>query len=287
MAYTIMVAVDGEPGHRAALDWASVRAAREEARLELVHVVERSFADSGEQPGRMLTLAGRSLVAAEEKYALRHTRVAEVRARVLVGHPVRDVAAVSAGAALLVVGIPPAPDRQRALAGSLAVHVAAAADCTVAAVPHGWREGGRGIVVGVDGDRPTEPAVDFAAAEAVRLGEPLTIVCAAAPVPGREPSAADRRGRIVGAAAERARRLHPGLTVIPAVVDTTPSRALVSASEGARMVVLGTHDRHGVKRIVLGSVGHDVLLNADLPVVVVRARDGRPAVSPSSDPEPA
>lgn len=309
MADTIMVAVDGEPEHRAALDWAASRAARMQARLELIHVVERSLADSGEQSGRMLTLAGRALVAEEERYAVRRARAAlhlehadadparaeepQIRTRVVVGHAGRDLVAASAGAVLLVVGTPPAARTQRALAGSIAARVASAAACTVVAVPHGWRGHGHEVVVGVDGERPTDAAVDFAADEAARLGEPLAVVYAGYAVgavrDGRRaagPAAPnDMRERIVEASADRARRRHAGLVVRPRVVETSPSAGLVSEAHGARMLVLGTHDRRGVKRVMLGSVGHDVLLRARLPVVIARA--ATPSVSPSSGPEPA
>lgn len=308
MADTIMVAVDGEPEHRAALDWAAARAAWTPARLELIHVVERSFADSGEQSGRMLTLAGRALVAEEERYALRRARAAlhlehagdglarvepEVRSRVVVGHAGRDLVSASAGAVLLVVGTPPAARSQRALAGSIAARVASAAACTVVAVPHGWRGHGHGVVVGVDGEPPTDAAVDFAADEAARLGEPLAVVyagyAAGAVRDGRRAvglaAADDVRERLVGAAADRARRRSPGLVVRTRVVEAAPSAGLVSEAHGARMLVLGTHDRRGVKRVMLGSVGHDVLLRARLPVVIARVATA--SVSPSSDPEPA
>ncbi|MDN4597278.1 universal stress protein [Leifsonia virtsii] len=308
MADTIMVAVDGEPEHRAALDWAAARAAWMPARLELIHVVERSFADSGEQSGRMLTLAGRALVAEEERYALRRARAAlhlehadadppraepEIRSRVVVGHAGRDVVTASAGAVLLVVGTPPAARTQRALAGSIAARVASAAACTVVAVPHGWRGHGHGVVVGVDGEPPTGPAVDFAADEAARLGEPLVVVYAGYAVgavrDGRQPAGpatvGDVRERIVEDAVDRARRRHLRLVVRTRVVEAAPSAGLVSEAHGARMLVLGTHDRRGVKRVVLGSVGHDVLLRARLPVVIARA--ATVSVSPSSDPAPA
>ncbi|RDV43328.1 hypothetical protein DOE76_18440 [Leifsonia sp. ku-ls] len=307
MADTILVAVDGRPEHRAALDWAAARAARTGAALELIHVVERSLADSGEQSARMLTLAGRSLVAEEERYALRRARAARhpehasaaleqpeppVRGRVVVGHAGRDVATAAAGATLLVVGTPAAVRTQRSVAGSIAARVAAAASCTVVAVPHGWRGHGHGVVVGVDGEPHAEPALDFAADEAAWLGEPLAVVYVGYAVgavrDGRRvggPTAeeGDLRERILAAAARRALGRHPGLAISTRVVEAVPSTGLVSEAHGARALVLGTHDRRGVKRLVLGSVGHEVLLRARLPVAIVR--EG--AVSPSSGPAPA
>lgn len=304
MSYTIMVAVDGEPDHRAALDWAAERAARVGARLELVHVIERSWSDSGEQPGRLLERAGRSLLATERRVAVRRARsmldrrsapsaesgslrtVApdiKVGTRLLFGHVGRELAGASSDADLMVIGTPSEADRRRAFAGSIAVRVAAVAGCTVAAIPHGWQASGRGVVVGVDGDLPAEPAVAFAADEATLLGESLTIVCAgyianpllAGLVP--EISLGDRRERIVEAAAQEVGAAHPGLTVFTEVVETSPARGLVAESAGSRMLVIGTHDRHGAQRMMLGSVGHDVLLNVRTPVVVVRGRSPRSA----------
>ncbi len=41
------------------------------------------------------------------------------------------------------------------------------------------------------------------------------------------------------------------------------------------MLVVGTHDRRGVDRLMLGSVSHDLLLNVRIPTVVVRSRESR------------
>lgn len=298
MAYTIMVAVDGEPDHRAALDWAAARAVRDGARLELVHVIERGWGDDAKEPSRPLVLAATSLLDAEKQIAQHHahevlerrpvvagaTAVAPgrerddiaVSTRFRYGHIGPELAALSRDADLLVIGTPPEADRGRAFAGSLAVRVATVADCPVAAIPHGFVDAGRGVVVGVDGERETEPAVEFAAAEAEALGEPLTVACAgylanpllAGLVP--EMSVGDLRDRIAGDAAKLARERHAGVTVLTDVLDAAPARGLVAEADGARMLVVGTHDRHGLQRLMLGSVGHDLLLDVRTPVVVVR-----------------
>lgn len=298
MSFTITVAVDGEPEHRAALDWGSARAARDGARLELVHVIERSWNESGEQPGRLLELAATSLLAAEVRIAAHHARTVadragisadpagvqtvvpdiEISTRVLFGHVGHELATASGDADLLVIGTPSDAERRHAFASSVAVRVAAVADCTVVAVPHDWEGGGRGVVVGVDGERMTEPAVAFAADEATLLGEPLTVVCAgyianpllAGLVP--EMSLGDRREQVAEDAAQWARTRHPELTVFADTVETSPARGIVAEADGSRLLVIGTHDRRGVQRVMLGSVGHDVLLNALTPVAVVRNR---------------
>ncbi|WP_431218964.1 universal stress protein [Leifsonia xyli] len=203
----------------------------------------------------------------------------------LYGHVARELAAATTDVDLLVIGTPSEAERAHAFIGSLAVRVAAAVDCTVVAVPHGWSGEGKGVVVGVDGDLPSEAAVAFASDEAAALREPLTIVCAgylANPLlTGLVPeiSVADARERIVARAAAQARAAHPGLVVFTEVVETSAARGIVAESDGSRLLVIGTHNRRGAKRVMLGSVGHDVLLNARTPIAVVR---GLSADAPST-----
>jgi nucleotide-binding universal stress UspA family protein len=273
-----MVAVDGEHGHRAALQWAADRAVRDGARLEVVFVIERTWGDDPEGPPDVLSRAAEAIVAD----ALGRIRVPdEVSVRYPYGHVGAELAAASRDADLLVLGTHSGVEPVRGFRGSLAVRVAASAECSVVVVPHDWEESGTGVVVGVDGKPPAEEAVAFAAAEAAALGERLHIVCvgyAANPllaglVP--EVSLGDHRDRIVDAAAELARGLHEHLDVDTEVLEASPSHGLVEAADGSRMLVVGTHDRHGVQRLMLGSVAHDVLLNVRVPVAVARRRRDR------------
>lgn len=57
-------------------------------------------------------------------------------------------------------------------------------------------------------------------------------------------------------------------------------RILRVAGEGAGLVVLGTHGRTGLGRLVLGSVADRVVRLAPCPVVTVRARPGGPVAAP-------
>jgi len=47
----------------------------------------------------------------------------------------------------------------------------------------------------------------------------------------------------------------------------------VARSVGADLIVVGTHGRGGVKRLVLGSVAEEVLRRAGCPVLVMREKD--------------
>lgn len=277
MTGTIMVGVDGTAENRAALEWAARRAARDDAALDLVFVIERSRGDTPGQADERLERAAKALLTAEQQVAVAVMESSSrVTTRYVYGHVGAELASASRDAELLVVGCRTRGDHDHGFAGSLAVRVAATAACSVAVVPHGWDESGAGVVVGVDGGDAADTAVRVAADEASALGESLHIVCVgysanpllAGLVP--EDSLGDRRQGIVERAAASARELHPGLDVRADVVEAAPSRGLVSAARGSRLLVVGTHNRRGAKRLMLGSVSHDVLLNVRVPVVGAR-----------------
>jgi nucleotide-binding universal stress UspA family protein len=48
--------------------------------------------------------------------------------------------------------------------------------------------------------------------------------------------------------------------------------AIVRAARGAEMIVMGTHGRTGIARVVLGSVASRVVSHAKCPVLTVRGR---------------
>jgi nucleotide-binding universal stress UspA family protein len=58
-----------------------------------------------------------------------------------------------------------------------------------------------------------------------------------------------------------------------------PAEAILRASseEQADLIVMATHGRSGVSRLVLGSVAEEIVRHADLPVVLVR-----PSVAPET-----
>jgi nucleotide-binding universal stress UspA family protein len=68
-----------------------------------------------------------------------------------------------------------------------------------------------------------------------------------------------------------------GLTVISVVVEGNAPDAILraAADNSADLIVVGTHGRRGLQRLVMGSVAESVIRNSMLPVAVVRA--ARPA----------
>ena len=53
----------------------------------------------------------------------------------------------------------------------------------------------------------------------------------------------------------------------------------IAAEEGADMIVMGTHGRTGVMRLLMGSIAESVLRHAPCPVLVYRETARKPAAA--------
>ena len=139
-----------------------------------------------------------------------------------------------------------------------------------------------GVVVGYDGSEHSNIAVDWAAAEAVSRGLPLTLVAATTiPLEGMRfggsvlsPDAIDdlleRLNVATEARAAESRAAHPGLEIRVKVALGSPASVLVEASANADLVVLGSRGMGGFRGLLVGSVGVQVASSAACPVVVIR-----------------
>lgn len=63
-----------------------------------------------------------------------------------------------------------------------------------------------------------------------------------------------------------------GVDVETAVIDGSPSREIIRSAErnGCDLIVMGTHGRGGIDRLLLGSVAEKVVRGASVPVLTVR-----------------
>ncbi|MEV8436064.1 universal stress protein [Actinosynnema sp. NPDC051121] len=154
------------------------------------------------------------------------------------------------------------------------------------------------IVVGVDGSASASAAVEWAAGEAARHRVPLKLVHAYL-LPDRGypeivltghdvRDAFERQGRQwVAEAAAAARATAPGVEVETSVVIDRPAAALIAASDGARLVVLGSRGLGGFSGLLVGSVAVALTAHGKSPVVVVRDqlhRDGPVVVGVDGSP---
>ncbi|MFF0775221.1 universal stress protein [Nonomuraea wenchangensis] len=136
------------------------------------------------------------------------------------------------------------------------------------------------IVVGVDGSVAARAAVEWAAADALRVREPLRIVHAVDRTPyqiGRFPTpvlpdALLREGRrILDEAVALVRERQPHAEVETREVEGAPAVVLREEAEGASEIVVGGRGLGGFAGALLGSVSIHVAGHVRCPVVVVRA----------------
>lgn len=270
----ILLGTNGSAAARAAADWAARRAADVGDELVLVHAVPaRTMFGPGDSYEAARKL-GQDLLDGEVARLSGSDPRLEVSGTLAEGEPAQALRVLSAEAELVVVGTDRGPDAHGEGFGSVGFQTSIISHCPVTVVPVHGQLPAAGVVVGVDGSLESRIAAEHAAAEAVRLGEELTIVHATSdPSAGRE---------VLGAAREDVATANPALTVHELLdLDHGPADALLKASAGAGLLVLGCRGKGGL-RVLIGSVAKDVLFRIHCPTLVTRpARTmaGAPTVS--------
>jgi nucleotide-binding universal stress UspA family protein len=141
-----------------------------------------------------------------------------------------------------------------------------------------------GVVVGVDGSAHSREAAEWAAREAERLHQPLTVctvIVTIAPEFHLEPQVTDaewRRGNeIVEIAATQIAAAHRDVAVRRLVTSGQPGEELIRVAERATTLVVGARGHGGFGALLLGSASDYALTHASCPVVVVRGESWREA----------
>lgn len=143
--------------------------------------------------------------------------------------------------------------------------------------------GGR-LVVGVDDSEQAAAALRWALAEGILRGATVEVVHAWSPPMSALPFGATLAVPVDEAAVDSAARSHLDELIASAVADQdgpppdvqvtvlpgTPAITLVDVSEDADLLVVGSHGRTGLGRLVLGSVAMACVQHAHCPVVVIR-----------------
>jgi nucleotide-binding universal stress UspA family protein len=277
----VVVGYNGRDHSRAALAWGAGEAVRREATLLVLYAANYPGMTMEPGPGLLQRERG-ALEAAEEVTARGVAEALEAHPHLwVVGatevtSPSRALAEASSGAVLVVLGSRGYGRVAGALLGSVAFAVASRASCPVVVVRDDAADRPVGathpVVVGSDGSPAAAAAVDFAAERAAVAAAPLrAVTCTGvAETEGIEATELHASAtRIAAAAAARARARHPGLTVTPHVEHSPAEVALVDASAGSGLVVVGTRGRGAFEGMLLGSVSHALIYGAACPVAVV------------------
>ncbi len=134
------------------------------------------------------------------------------------------------------------------------------------------------IVVGVDGSEGSKHALEWAARQAGYTGATLEVVIAWeypatygwVPVPPEDYGLGEYAEKALNEEIEAVLGTETTVKVVRRVVQGHPAEALVAASEGAELLVVGSRGYGGFADALLGSVSTYAVHHAHGPVTVVR-----------------
>ncbi|MFP5312931.1 MAG: universal stress protein [Actinomycetes bacterium] len=274
----IAVATNDSAQSQAAILWAARRAHRTGLPLVILHVVDDRWVAEPYPWFGTLQQAGEELLKSAAG-RLEGTVPVTPETELLTGSVGGSLAKYSKRTSMMVVG-----SGSGHLGGTLAdraLQVATAAKVPVAVVGTQDLEGRTGVVVGIDGSPESTQAVSFAAAEADREGDELTVVYAVnVPDPiidaGLTPGAladliVDEERVVLSEAVAGIKEDYPDLAVHQRLeTERGAVDALVEAAAGARLLVVGSRGRGAFKRLLLGSTAHGVLKHLPCPTIITR-----------------
>lgn len=284
----ITVGVDGSPASGRAVRWAAATAAGRGLSLHLVHAVD--FATTGWAATPLVQTTRVFEWAEEDAHAVLDEAVGlardvaptlEITSALSLTGSAKWLVELSHHARMLVLGASGSSRVGELLLGSTPVAVIGHAACPVVVVRGTARDSDdRPVVVGVDGSPLSERALESAFEEAalrdvdlvavhiwsdLKLGEIETVPLDFEPRALEEGEHALLAERLAGY-----RERYPDVTVERHVYIDGPKTHLLSWSEKAQLVVVGSRGRGGFTGLLLGSTSHALLRDASCPVMVAR-----------------
>lgn len=275
----IIVGMDGSAGAAAALRWAVRESNLRGWPVRAVHAGDGDQVSAGGLLGFDAAgqeAAEKALAAAIDS-ALGDDASEHISLEVVNDRPAPALLERAVEAHLLVVGARGEGGFPHLHLGSVGTHCLQAAPCPVAIVRDDergrWTDGR--IVVGVDGSAPAQRALHWALAEAKLRACAVEVIHAwRLPVTGgfyavaMEPALAEAGARHVLDAALAAEDTS-GSRLAAHLPCGGPAERLLHAAETADLVVVGSTGKGAVRRLLLGSVSHQLAHHAPCPVLVV------------------
>jgi len=289
-AHAVVVGIDTSPNAEQALDWAADEAARRALPLHIAHAwamtpYQLPAAERGDIAQDYIHAAQTLLGQAQDRVRGRHPEL-EVSTEVLNRGAVPGLVAAAENADLLVVASRGHNRLASTLLGSVSLGLSAHAPCPVVVIkdhtgsaPAGGDAGSDGaVVLGAAPGQAPEP-VAFAFAEAARRSVPLRVVrtwmypqaypgVIAVP-PGEEITRTREEAADLADVLATARKEFPDVQVDQRVLLDEADAALVDASKGASLLVLGAERHQRRFSMPIGPITHRVLHHAHCPVAVV------------------
>jgi nucleotide-binding universal stress UspA family protein len=279
----LVVGVDGSAQSLEAVEWAATEAAARGARLIVSEVT-----DTG---APMAVPMAFELVAGQEAHAREVVdaavaRAVEFRPELSVegcvrhGSPARELVRLAADAATVVVGHRGLGGFTGLLLGSVGVQVAAHASGPVVVVRPAAKPDGP-VLIGLNGAQGLHPALEYGFDHAALHGRAIQVLHAfrdPVTTPGglapRIPEADHGHARQAVAdhlseAVQPWQAKYPDLPVELVALGGPAAHALVDASLGCSLLVVGRRGPGGLAGLLLGSVSQAVIRHAHSPVAVV------------------
>jgi nucleotide-binding universal stress UspA family protein len=289
MTGRIVVGIDGSPQSANALEWAVARAGLGDHTLELVNAYNMPsdfdfygfHALPGAQPVEWFTEYSQELLAAAEKRVQELAPDLACTLTSKMGPAAYALADASAGADAVVVGRRGLGAATSVLLGSVSNRLTIEAKCPLVVVNEGDLPTSGPIVVGVDGSEFGAAALRYAVSEAIARDTSVRAVTAYK-MPDQRMQAdveliARMRAALEDEAADITRRAlteargtdNDAVGVDTVTVEGRAADAILDNAHDAQLIVVGSHGKGLVRRVLLGSVSRRVLHDADRPVAVI------------------
>ncbi|CAK0756118.1 putative membrane transporter protein [Gammaproteobacteria bacterium] len=157
----------------------------------------------------------------------------------------------------------------RTMMGSTTARVIGHTRCSVFVVPRAAHMEGRNTLLAVDGSRYSDAAAAATANIARQCNTPVTVVSVSS-----EEASPMRQKEVEGNVARIVRLLsQTGIAARSRLMKGRPDLAIVEAAraEGSDLIVMGSHGRTGLDRMLIGSVSERVIGHTNCAVLVVKA----------------
>jgi nucleotide-binding universal stress UspA family protein len=285
---TVVVGVSESVFKGLALQWAAEQARLEGRTLTLVNA-SGPVSDASREYGSDIVVSTSEVLRSRGQQLLDRARsVVEQAAPGVTVNEIFDVAnpssllvQLSADAHLLVLGSRGRGPLRSHLLGSVGIDVVRHATCPVVVhrpvdhttSPHS------GVVVAADATQESGPVLSFAFREASLRGLPLKVVhyvfdgrsaMVGAPRVNTVDEDVDRHSSALASSLSGYHESYPDVDVtVETVPGLLPERGLSELSHDADLMVVGTHQRGAIGRMLAGSVSESVLEHSTGPVAIV------------------
>jgi hypothetical protein len=166
---------------------------------------------------------------------------------------------------MIIMGTHGRTDMKRLMMGSVTALVIGHAPCKILVLPLNARVGCKNVLVATDGSKYSDAAASEALGISKRCGSSL-IVISVASSDTEMASAKDNVNKVVDAAEKE------GIKTTSVVTKGKPYEAIIETSKQkeADLIVVGSHGRTGLARLLMGSVTERVIGLAEAAVLVVK-----------------